>query len=406
MFNRTVTRHRMKVSTPVEVVPRTLLTKERARVRCGYNEARDARQRRLFNRLRLIGSFGCVLTFLAVCRPVPAQTADARARALQLFQKGNEAFAAGNTFDAYDAYARAFSLSPSFDIACNLGRSESEMGKLREGAAHLRYCLKNFPASSRTEMRQAEAKFGQLLSKVAGQLAQVALKVEQAGAMVAVNGEDLGTTPLSESIFLNPGSTQLLVSKVGYTDEVFEFVAQAGSQHEMNVKLRPSSSVSQPARSSNAKGGMPVRVTPLNGFSELTHGAKRSEALHSPPLRTALLIGGSAVTLAGLSLGTVFALQAADEHAAFRWQRGVVERDLGAAGCLGQMGAPSCVQLEAHLESAAKKERVSFFALASASGFGLGTAALWFLWTPTRTQPEISFLGKAHGAEVVVRGAF
>jgi len=396
----------MTVSTPVQVVPHTLLMKERARVRCGYNETRDPRQRLPFNRLRLMGWFGCMVALLAVCWPVPAQAAEARARALQLFQKGNEAFAAGNTFDAYDAYARAFSLSPSFDIACNLGRSESEMGKLREGAGHLRYCLKNFPASSRTEMRQAEAKFGQLLSKVAGQLAQVALKVEQAGALVSVNGEEVATTPLSESIFLNPGSTRLLVSKVGYADEIFEFVAQAGSQHEMNVKLTPSSGVMQPARSFTAKGGMPMRVKPTNDSSELTYGAKRSEALHSPPLRTALLIGGSAVTLAGLSLGTFFALQAADEHAAFRSQRGVVERDLGAAGCLGQMGVPSCVQLEAHRESAARKERVSFLALASASGFGLGTAALWFLWTPSRTQPEISFLGRAHGAEVVVRAAF
>ncbi len=386
--------------------PLTPQAKASVRVRFGYNEALCARPRPQFNCLPLMRSLGCVLAVLAVGLPVRAQTDDARARALQLFQKGNEAFAAGNTFDAYDAYVRAFSLSPSFDIACNLGRSESEMGKLREGAGHLRYCLKNFPASSRAEMRQAEAKFGQLLSKVAGQLAQVVLSVEQVGALVSINGEELGATPLSESVFLDPGPTKLVVSKVGYSDEAFEFVAQAGSRHEMNVKLTPSGGSSQPARSPTVKNVTPVLVAPRDGSSDSTYRARGSDTSHSPALRTALLIGGSAATLTGLSLGTVLALQAGDEHAAFRSQRGVVERDLGAAGCIGQMGVPSCLELEAHRESAAKKERLSLFALASASGLGLGTTALWFFWTPARGLPEISFLGEARGGQVVVRGDF
>lgn len=345
---------------------------------------------------------GCLATLLWL-RTAPAQTVSARERAQELFQKGNETFAEGNTFEAYDAYVRAFSLSPSFDIACNLGRSEVEMGKLREGAGHLRYCLKNFSASSRAELRQAQARFGDLLSKVKAQVLEVDFDVSPPGASVSVNGELLGKAPFLDTVFLLPGKVTLVVSKPGYQAESFSLIAQAGSRQQMKVQL--------PIAASQSERSSPVVPrTQTNPGTQRSAGTEASAefppARSSSQLRTGLLIGGAAATVVTLGVGTYFAVQSGDQHAAFRAQRSRIQQELGSEGCLGTTPLPECQELNQLRTTAAEKDRVSLVALAGASGFGLATTALWLLWAPPQRGVEVALVAGRRHAGFVVEGAF
>lgn len=333
-----------------------------------------------------------------------AQTPEARQRALVLFQRGNDAFAQGNQFEAYDAYVRAFSLSPSFDIACNLGRTEAEMGKLIDGAQHLRYCLKNFPASGRADMRQAEARFQELLRKVTGQVGQLRVAVEPAGTLVSVNGEELGTSPFAEPIFLMPGKVKLVLTKAGYVDETFTFVVQAGTQQDMNIRLtsKPESGPSRvpalSARLSQPRDEAPSPAPPVP--------VARSAGDGHSPLRTALLVGGASATLVGLGLGTYFSLQAADDHSAFRATRTAITAESGELGCQPGAVTPSCERLDAQRRNAAEKERLGFVSYAGATGVGLATFAVWLLWKPDQPSVSVTVGGNFSRGNVVLRGVF
>jgi len=57
----------------------------------------------------------------------------------------------GSVQDGYDAYRKAWDLKQSSDIRRNLGNVEVELGKPRDAAEHLSYCLKRFPSTGSAE---------------------------------------------------------------------------------------------------------------------------------------------------------------------------------------------------------------------------------------------------------------
>ena len=85
----------------------------------------------------------------------PAAHEDSR----QYYKAGNEAFLSGDKKSARAHYLRALELEKQWDILCNLGRVEGEMGLDAEALEHLDECLKEYPPSADKRVQAARAKF-------------------------------------------------------------------------------------------------------------------------------------------------------------------------------------------------------------------------------------------------------
>src|SRR6185369_1258087 len=130
---------------------------------------------------------------------------DESERAEQAFKDGNRAFAAGDFHAAFAAYRAAWSLKQTFDIACNLGRTEVELSLARDAAEHLDYCLRTFSVSSRGEVKDAYKRFRELFVRVRREVAALSVEVRPSGAEITVDGASYGLAPLGRDIFLDPG---------------------------------------------------------------------------------------------------------------------------------------------------------------------------------------------------------
>ena len=101
----------------------------------------------------LLLAIGSILFAASVTLSVPAQaqtgtsSADLAQKADDLFHKGKALYQAANVRGAYEAYAAAWGVKRSYDIAANLANTEMLLGMKRDAAEHLAYCARNFPPS-------------------------------------------------------------------------------------------------------------------------------------------------------------------------------------------------------------------------------------------------------------------
>jgi tetratricopeptide (TPR) repeat protein len=89
----------------------------------------------------------------------PASVESNREESRKYYKAGNEAFLGGDKHAARAHYLRALKLDRQWDILCNLGRVEGEMGLDAEALAHLDECLKEYPPSTDKKVQAARAKF-------------------------------------------------------------------------------------------------------------------------------------------------------------------------------------------------------------------------------------------------------
>jgi tetratricopeptide (TPR) repeat protein len=92
----------------------------------------------------------------------PAEHEESRA----YYKAGNEAFLNGDKKAARAHYLRALELERHWDIVCNLGRVEGEMGLDKEALEHLDECLKEYPPTKDKKVQQARAKFYDLRTEL------------------------------------------------------------------------------------------------------------------------------------------------------------------------------------------------------------------------------------------------
>lgn len=137
-----------------------------------------------------------LLTFCWSCRvgaqqepqpvePLGAQQEPEKAdanRARIEYQKGNAAFRDGSYTRARHYYRRALKAEETFDILCNLGRTESKLGQDAAALEHLTRCLELYPDDP--ELRETRDKFAALHRKIRdgmdpAELEQVEARLEE-----------------------------------------------------------------------------------------------------------------------------------------------------------------------------------------------------------------------------------
>lgn len=160
---------------------------------------------------------------LATAAPAWAQAPAAppeasNAQADDLTHRGVDLIKKHQWAEAEALLRQAWALRHAYDIAGNLGLAETGLGKWREASEHLAFALATFPANGKAAHREL---LREKLVKVREELGALTVVVGAAGvggvgAEVVVDGKRVGTAPLGEAVFVDPGSHTVEARLAGY----------------------------------------------------------------------------------------------------------------------------------------------------------------------------------------------
>jgi len=184
-------------------------------------------------------ALSCVAPAAVRAEPVAFEPAleTPRERARELMRAGNARYRADDVQGAHDFYERAFRVAKSFDVACNLGRTEMDLNRYRDAAEHLDYCVRFHILSSKPEAMLNEQEAREQLQAAKQHVGWVWISVDRDGAELWVDSLGVGRAPRSVPIFLEPGPHVAVATSPGLADASVHFRAEPGV--EQVVTLRP-----------------------------------------------------------------------------------------------------------------------------------------------------------------------
>jgi len=321
---------------------------------------------------------GAALLTGTAAHATPTRTTSARDQAVVHFNEGNEAFTRGDTHEAHRQYLTAWELHRTFDIACNLGRAEAELGKLPQAASHLAYCLDHFSSSPQQDLQDARQRYSALFDTVRTQVSSLRFEVDPAGVEVFVNGASVGTTPLDHDVFVMPGTLVVELKRQGYRDLKREVPAFAGESRSLALELEQLA----PA----AKTATPLAQPTGSDQAPMDAPASTVDA------RSIALVGGAVLTAAGAGVGLGFYFQGAklDDEASVLRERIQADSAANPNPCAMNSNA-TCAQLADTIDRRDHAWTVSTVGFVSMGVFGLGTLATWLWWPPASASSTTAF---------------
>lgn len=213
--------------------------------------------------------------------PDPAVAAEARAH----FERGLTLLNAQNFEGALAEFERSYQLSPRPSVLYNIGVTLQALNRYPEAARAIERYLReatNLPAARRAEVERA-------LEQLRALIAHVRIEAEPAGAIVRVDGVEVGTAPLAQPVEVGPGRHLVEVIAGGQTIGREEFSIASGQTRE--VRIAPSAPVQAPTPPVPAEGptlartaALSVRGAPRDGTIELDGRPIAGErAIHVEP---------------------------------------------------------------------------------------------------------------------------
>ncbi len=195
---------------------------------------------RRFERTLFLGLAGLGLAgTLLASAPLPAlaqmpTAADLTKRQQELFEKGNKLYDEGNMVEAEAAFAEAWKIKRTYDVAGNLGDVELANGKPVKAAEHLAFALREFPAGGRKGMRKVlEDRFAEAKKLVGTLTIQVNVPAE-----VFLNGASIGKTPFPNDVYVAPGQHILEARAEGYPPSQQGFMINKGEKQAVSLTLK------------------------------------------------------------------------------------------------------------------------------------------------------------------------
>jgi tetratricopeptide (TPR) repeat protein len=193
---------------------------------------------------------------------------------------------------ALAAYDKSFELHPDARILLVTAGLVAKMGRWVDAADRYERALAatEIPLDAKS---QAKAQAG--LDDARTHVGVVVMTVSPEGALVTLEGVEIGTAPLGKPLVLAPGEYKLVVTAPEFIDLETKLVVEAGSESERNFELQPIPVVLEPPR--------PPPPPP-------------PPPLPPPPSKLPLYIGGGATVLfTGLAVTT--GVMALGKHGTF-----------------------------------------------------------------------------------------
>jgi len=307
------------------------------------------------------------LTDVALADESQSRSQAAQREARALMGRGLEARAAGDDELARGLYLESFAKHPSFDVACNLGRVESDLGRFVDAANHFVYCLKHFPTGESLAMKQ-DALDG--LEHARQYATELTIEVSEPGVLITLDREKVGESPLSDGVFVAPGEHEIRGQKGGR--EVTERVVFGlGKAERVRLLLPPEAAAALPSDGQRE---------PVN-----------------PGLRLATSLSLLGVGVAGIGVGVGFYVHSEEQRS-----EATAIRDEIANDGSGPSPCPGHVECEHLAEVVARSEDALNVAIGGFVGGGVfvGAAVLTYLLWPHHSA-KAARVGGVHGRPAI-----
>lgn len=347
----------------------------------------------------------------AAAAPADGAEGDLSARADAYFRRGKQLVRENKLEEAYEAYRAGYVLKQGYDLAGNLGNVELALGKLRDAAEHLAFCLRNFPATASPQQRDFIQK---RFDEARRQVSALAITVDAAGAEILVDGVVVGHAPLADEVYVSPGAHLVEARLARHSPAQARVSLNKGGVQALSFSLAPEAppAVATPPSSSAPESPSPgvPPPSPLPNVAPPPAGAslgpqapqtpqapQAAPALRAPapatsPLPPApshisrgVIIAGLSTAAVGLGVGVAGLIGSNVSAASAVSQRDALERRSGMGACLLPRNMDACADLDrAYLDRDALRI-VSITGFAVAGGAALTTLVVAIA---TRARPE------------------
>jgi hypothetical protein len=179
------------------------------------------------------------LTFLTDTRALD-ESSD---RADLLAKQGDEHFDQGRVEEAEALYRQSWALKQSYHVAGNLGSAEMVLGKPQAAAEHLLLALKHVPSFVHPESR---TRAHEMLAAARAQIGSLVIDVDAVGSEVFVDGRSVGTSPLADEVFVDPGVHVVQASHTGCAPASVAVHVDKGTTWKVRLPLAPESKSAPP----------------------------------------------------------------------------------------------------------------------------------------------------------------
>ncbi|WP_438018933.1 PEGA domain-containing protein [Sorangium sp. So ce315] len=312
-------------------------------------------------------------------------------KARKLYLEGVAAAEKERWADAYASFVAAWALQKHYTIAGGMGTCELMLHRYRDAAEHLAIYVREIQkdaTATAEECAAAEETYAQARAKVG----TVIVSANVPGADVLVDGARVGTTPLEDPVFLEPGAHTITVQLAGYVPLEKRVDLAAGGEERSAFELaRP------PASAPLA----PVAGPPERGVT-------------GPDMR--VIVAGGSVAAAGAIAGVVFTLVANGKASDARQQWNVVHAiDEGGVNCrTPDSGNPAtqCKKLRSLIDDKDLFSNVALWSFIGGGAAALGTLGYYFFpissgaKEPERQQMRVLPSVTPGGGGLVVGGVF
>ena len=247
----------------------------------------------------------CLFVLLAPVARAQAQSDEtATSMARERFKEGVQYFDQKQYDRARVAFLQAYALKRHPAVLLNLAQSELRSGHEADAAKHFSMFLRESKDATAAEREGAEA--GLFAAKAV--CGEVAVKVDIEGATVFVDGNEEGTSPLPDAVYLTPGSHQIEARKDGKASKT-SVSAKAGEASEISLRLAGAAAAAPALRDEDGPGDSSLPPEYDSGPSSGGREGFFSWFSHTP-----LAWVGGGLTVAGIAGGVGFGLSAKQNY--------------------------------------------------------------------------------------------
>jgi len=214
--------------------------------------------------------------------------------ARERFKEGVAHFDKKEYEKARAAFVQAYALKKHPAVLLNLAQSEVRSGRERDAAKHFTQYLREATDASAAEREAAQTG----LATARAAVVELQVSVDDSGAEILVDGASEGTSPLTDPVFVDPGS-HTIEAKKGDRSATQSVSGKAGEKKEARLMLAGAAAVAA-APAQTKPEGEPVEDTGVD--AEVTTG-KREPFFRWVLTRPAGLIPAGATVLLGLGAG-------------------------------------------------------------------------------------------------------